>query len=164
MSTPPAPMMVFNVPEDPVWLQAYARVAIAHAQLDHILRMFVKSLAGVTIEVAMAATEREGSAVLRERIRKLAKSKLGEGKNLIEVQALVERARQITERRNHWIHSIVARGQDDSQEAMYQGGRKVAPLPKAAEMDQLIQETYQLIGEINLLRLHGWLAQLLLKA
>jgi hypothetical protein len=164
MSTPVAPMMVFHMPEDPAWQQAYGRVAIVHAQLDHILRMFIKSLAGVTVEEALAATEREGSAVLRDRIRKLAKSRLGEGQNLIKVQALVERCRQATERRNEWTHNIIGRDMDGTEEAMFKGGQKWGPLPAVSEMDALVEAMYQLIGEINYARLHGWLAQVLLKS
>src|ERR1700730_15678142 len=88
-----APMMVFHVPEDPAWLQAFGRVTIVHAQLDHILRMTIKTLAGITIEVAMDATEREPSSLLRERIRKLAKARLGEGAALLQLQALMERCK-----------------------------------------------------------------------
>jgi hypothetical protein len=159
-----APTMAFHMPEDPAWLQAYARVALVHAQLDHILRMFIKSLAGVTVEVALAATEREGSAILRERILTLAKSRFGEGRNLIQVQALVERCKQVTEKRNQWIHNIIARAQDETTEAMFKAGLKWAPQPTVREMDELTEVLYQLIGEINRARLHGRLAQVLLKS
>jgi hypothetical protein len=150
-------MMVFHMPEDPAWLQAFGRVAIVHAQLDHILRMLVKSLAWVTVEVAMDAAEREGSAILRERIRKLAKARLGEGRDLILVQALVERCRRATETRNEWTHNIIGRALDGTQ-------GEWGPLPTAKEMDALTETMYELIGEINAARLGGWLAQALSKS
>jgi hypothetical protein len=99
-----APMMVFHVPEDPEWLKAFGRVSVVHTHLDHIMRMLIKSLANVTVEVALNATDTEGSAVLRDRIKKLAKQRLGEGAALLGVQDIVERCRRVTERRNSLIH------------------------------------------------------------
>ena len=69
-----AQIMVFHVPEDPEWLKAFGRASVVHTHLDHILRMLIKTLANVTVEVALNATEIEGSAVLRDQIKKLAEA------------------------------------------------------------------------------------------
>ena len=71
--------ITFHVPGDLAFLQAVARVTICHAHLDYALRMCIKSLTGLGIEEALDATELEGSRMLRERIRKLARTRLGEG-------------------------------------------------------------------------------------
>jgi hypothetical protein len=87
--------MVFHVPEDPEWLKAFGRVSVVHTHLDHILRMLIKTLANVTVEVALNATDGEGSAALRDRIKKLAKQRLGDGAALLGLQDIVERCRRV---------------------------------------------------------------------
>jgi len=143
-----APMMVFHVPEDPEWLKAFGRVSVVHTHLNHILRMLIKTLANVTVEVALNATDSDGSAALRDRIKKLAKQRLGEGAALLGVQDIVERCRRVTERRNSLIHSTIASDWLGT-EAMYRAGFTAAPLPAAQNLESLEKEIGQLIGEID---------------
>ncbi|HWG75572.1 MAG TPA: hypothetical protein VN660_02130 [Steroidobacteraceae bacterium] len=150
-------MMVFQVPDDPAWLQAFGRVSIVHAHLDHILRMLIKSLTGLTVEVALDATERETSAVLRDRIKRLARQRLGEGAPLLQVQALIERCRRATEQRNNLVHNIIA---SDwlGETLMRKAGSKWAPLPTQDALNALAEQIVQLTREINNSRLNGgWL-------
>jgi hypothetical protein len=102
-------MVTFHIPEDPALLAAFGTVGLRHSQLDHMLRMTIKSLSGVSIPEAMDATMFQGSKMLRSRITKLAKSRLGEGKAFIQLQALLERCRRATEKRNALIHNVWAR-------------------------------------------------------
>ena len=99
-------MMMFHIPEEPEILGTVGAITLRHSHLDHILRMTIKTLGGVSIEQALDATAFEGSEALRQRIRKLAKRKLGEGKALIQLQALLERCRRATARRNELVHNI----------------------------------------------------------
>ena len=69
-------MLNFHEPEPDV-LQAVGRIALRHSQLDHMLKLTIKSLSGITVQQALHATAFEGSTVLRERIRKLARKTLG---------------------------------------------------------------------------------------
>jgi hypothetical protein len=161
MST--SPSMVFHVPENPEWLQAFGRVSVVHTHLDHILRMLIKSLAGVTLEVALLATESEGSAMLRDRAKKIAKQKLGEGAALLQVQALLGRCRRATTQRNDWIHTVIATDWLDTEAMRYREGRPADPLPTVEQLDCLTDEMQQLVREINTARLRGWLAEALSK-
>ena len=72
-------MAAFHIPEEPKLLEALGKIALRHAHLDHILRMTTKTLGEVSVQQALDATAFESSSALRDRIRKLAKSKLGEG-------------------------------------------------------------------------------------
>jgi hypothetical protein len=159
-----AEMMVFHVPEDPEWLKAFGRVSVVHTHLDHILRMLIKTLANVAVEVALNATDSEGSAALRDRIKKLAKQRLGEGAALLGVQDIVERCRRVTERRNTLIHTTIASDWLDTEAILYRAGFPAAPLPTAQDLESLEKEIGQLIGEINQVRLNGWLAEALAKS
>jgi hypothetical protein len=80
------------MPEDPAVLAAVGKIALQHGQLDHVLRMTIKSLTGVSMKEALDATARQGSRELRERIRKLARRRLGEGVGLVQLEANLERA------------------------------------------------------------------------
>jgi hypothetical protein len=72
-----AKMILFHVPEDQELLAAFGEVALRHEHMNHILKMTIKSLAGLTPAEAIAATKYEGSAQLRDRVRKLARRGLG---------------------------------------------------------------------------------------
>jgi hypothetical protein len=156
-----ASMMVFHVPDDPAWLQAFGKVSVVHTHLDHILRMLIKTLANVTVEIALSATDAEGSAVLRDRIKKLAKQRLGEGAALLKVQDIVERCRRVTERRNELIHTVIASDWNGAEAVVYKVGRATGPLPTVQDLEELTEQMGQLIHEINAARLGGWLAEAL---
>ncbi len=46
-----------SLPEDPALLEAAGRVALAHGQLELILRMTIKTLAGLSVDEALNATQ-----------------------------------------------------------------------------------------------------------
>jgi len=73
-----AKMMTVGAPDDPAVLAAIAKVAIHHGHLDYGLRMMIKSLAGVHLQVAMDATEGETTGRLIEQVRALARWRFGE--------------------------------------------------------------------------------------
>ena len=47
------------MPEDPAVLAAVGKIALRHGQLDHVLRMTIKSLTGVSMNEALDATARQ---------------------------------------------------------------------------------------------------------
>jgi hypothetical protein len=126
--------------------------------------MLIKTLADVTVDVAVNATEIEGSAVLRDRIKKLAKQRLGEGAALLRVQDIVQRCRRVTERRNALIHTVIASDWAGNEAMLYRAGSPPAPLPNVHELENLAKEMVELTWEINQARLHGWLAEALAKS
>jgi hypothetical protein len=85
-------LIYMHVPEDPAVVGAVGRIALRHGQLDYILRMTIKTLGGLSIQDALDATARLGSRELRERIRKLARQRLGEGAPLLRLEAILQRA------------------------------------------------------------------------
>lgn len=60
-----ATMMMFHIPEDPILLAAFGEVALRHEHLVHILRMLIKTLAGLDVNEALDATAFDGASVLR---------------------------------------------------------------------------------------------------
>ena len=55
-------MMMLAVPGDTQLLQAVGEVAILHGHLDYILRVTIKTVADVSLQQALDATARAGSA------------------------------------------------------------------------------------------------------
>jgi hypothetical protein len=155
-----AKMMFFHVPEDPRLLAAFGEVALRHEHLSHILRMTIKTLAGLEVAEALDATAFDGASVLRERIRKLAKQRLGEGSPLLRLQALLERCRQATERRNDFVHSVWAQELDG--EPMRRNGAKLwLPIPTVEQLQALSRELLELTSQINEARLEGFIREAL---
>jgi hypothetical protein len=155
-----AKMVVFEIPKDQGLLAAIGTVTLRHSQMDHVLRMTIKTLSGVSIPDAMNATRFEGSRILRERIRKLAKPKLGEGAALIQLQALLERCSRATEKRNELVHGVWYRNLD-SETLMRTDGHEAKEIPTVATLESLAVKLLQLAGELNAARMKGFLAEAL---
>lgn len=153
--------VVMHIPNDPQWLAAFGRVSVAHAHLDYVLRMTIKTLTNVSVAVALDATERDGAASLRERIRKIGRSRLGEGQPLVRLQALIERCQRATERRNRWTHDVIVSDWEHVGARMQQAGGQSVPLPSPEELAALSGEIIALVHEINEARLEGWLYEAL---
>jgi hypothetical protein len=70
-------MMTPGVPEDPAVLAGIAKVAIHHGHLDYALRLMVKSLAGVSLQVARDATEGQTTGPLIDQVRASGQKAIG---------------------------------------------------------------------------------------
>ena len=148
--------MTFHVPEDQQLLAALGEVTLRHEHLNHILKMTIKSIARLSITEALDATQYDSSSVLRERIRKLARQKLGEGEALLKQQALLARAKRLTEQRNELTHGIWAKELDGDPSVMGAPG-KLRPLPSVDELKNLAKQIEVLTMELNIARLEGFL-------
>ena len=151
-------MISFYIPQDAGLLGALGIIALRHAHLDHILRMTIKTLSNVSVQEALDATEFESSSGLRRRIRKLARLKLGEGKALIKLQALLERCSRATKRQNELIHNIWAR-ELDGEPLMRTNDHNWKSPPTIEELNALSEELTVLTNELNDARLSGFLAE-----
>lgn len=149
-----------QLPDDPETLAAFGAVTLHHEHLNHALRMAIRTFAGLGIEEVLDATAYDGSRQLRERVRGLARKRLGEGQALLKLQALLQRCERATDRRNELVHGIW--GVDEDGTAMRRGGdRGGYPLPTAAELDALSDELAGLWRELTKARLEGFIAEAL---
>jgi hypothetical protein len=98
----------FELPRDLDVLAAVGRVAIRHGQSTRMLRMTVKSILGLPVREALDATARQSFGALKQRVRKLAKQRIGEGKPLCQLDAILQRAQVVTKTRNSLIHDLWA--------------------------------------------------------
>ena len=153
-------MITFHVPEDKELLSALGVVTLRHEHLNHILKMTVKSISGITPTEASYALKYEGSRSLRQRINKLARKELGEGKALLKLQAILGRAEKVTEKRNRFIHGLWAKELDGDPGIMGVPG-ELHPLPTEKELEVLANEIAEITQELNEARLEGFLKEAL---
>lgn len=152
--------MMFHVPSDKDLLAAIGEVALRHEHMNHILRMTIKTLARLDVTEALDATAYDSSSQLRERIKKLARQRLGEGEPLLKLQALLERCKRATEKRNDLIHSVW--GQElDGEPARKGSGDEWRPLPTTTELHELAESLSHLTSQLNEARLEGFLHEAL---
>ena len=156
-------MISFHIPDDRELLAVFGEVAVRHEHLNYILRMTIKTLANLGIEEALDATAYDGSRQLRDRVRKLARKRLGESEALLKLQALLKRCERATDRRNELMHGIWAKELDG--EALRQtDNHEWHPLPTTAELNRLSLELKALIEELNTARLEGFIFEVLSSA
>jgi hypothetical protein len=142
-------------------LAAVGAVSVRHSFLDHVLKRTVKTLAGLSVDEADKALARDGSAVLRELVLKLAKRRLGSASvATLKLKAILSRCEQVSEQRNSWIHNVWA--VETGGEQLLIGPHGSAPVPTAAQVKQLADEIYSIATELNAARLSGFLAEALL--
>ncbi|MBX3651950.1 MAG: hypothetical protein KF771_11320 [Burkholderiales bacterium] len=152
----------FHVPEDQALLAAFGEVALRHEHMNHILRMTIKTLAGITPAEAFAATKYESSRQLRDRIKGLARKALGEGAALLKLQAIVNSCEELTERRNQLVHGVWAKELDGDAHIRDSYGNE-RPLPTIAELKELAGAIDAHTRFLNSERLDGFLSEALKK-
>jgi len=155
--------LTLHVPEDEGLLAALGEVALRHEHMNYVLRMTIKSLAGVTPTEAIAATEYETSRQWRKRARTLARKRLGEGAPLIKLQAILASCGSLTEQRNQLVHGLWAK-QLDGEAQIRNPDVKPRSLPTAQELRALATEIKKLTDQLNQERLEGFLYEALSKS
>jgi hypothetical protein len=145
-------MITLHLPENKEILSEVGVLTLKHGHLDHILKMTVKSLAGLTINEAMNACAHQGSSELRKRVRKLAKQKMGDGVSLVKLDALLARAKKASGKRNRFVHSLWAR-ELDGEAVMKDDNHNFKPIPSLSELKELSLELSEITKELNFARL-----------
>lgn len=156
-------MITLDIPQDDQLLAAVGKISIRHGQLDHVLRMTIKSITGLPFNEVFEATRRQGSRELRIRVKKLAKQRLGEGKALIGLEALLDRSQRATDKRNEKLHRVWAynlEGDAVTRDEEHNWN----PIPEIAELEKIATELADIAYRLNHARLDGFLCQALERA
>lgn len=150
----------FELPE-PEYLVNVGGVSVCHGHLDHMLRMTIKTLSNLPLDEALLATERTASSELRDTVKRLAKEQLGKGSvAFLQVCALLERCRQVTDRRNEIVHAIVGM-ELDGVHLMKTSSNDWRKLPPKEDVEALAVDIQRLASDINEARRKGFLAEAL---
>ena len=153
-------LVALHIPTDRELLAAVGEVALRHEHMNYILRMTIKSLSGITATEAIAATKYESSRQLRDRVRGLARKRLGEGPALLKLQAIVASCEDLTEQRNDLIHGLWAIELDGDAHIRDAHGR-ARPVPTASKLYTLAAAIDALTTDLNHERLEGFLHEAL---
>ncbi len=156
-TTPPPLMARPFMPEDATLLAALGAVAIRHAQLEHALRLTVRTLLGKTVDEIILWKPRAGPAKLREEIMKHAEPILRPGPVLAELGSLLDQIESLTERRNTVMHGVWIHDEHRGA-SLYRHG-EMLPLPSAQELTELCETMHRNSVNLNESRLVGPLGE-----
>jgi hypothetical protein len=150
------------LPEDQRVLAAIGKIALRHGQLDYALKMTVKSLVGISVRDAIDATARQSSYELRDRVRRIARKRFGEGDVMVRLDAILERARRATEARNRLLHGLWAHELDGGP-VMRSDGYEFGPIPTVDQLEDVADELALIEANLTSARLEGFLRDALAK-
>jgi hypothetical protein len=156
-----APLVTHTLTDDKNVLAAIGVIALRHGQPDNQLKMLIQDLSGVTRAEALGATARNGSRELRDRARRFARGRLGEGTALIKIQAFLTEAARLTARRNQPLHGIWDTELDTNILMIGDEGHVFENAPTAADLVELSDEITELVGQIVNARLKGFVCEAL---
>ena len=86
------------MPTDPDLVMALGQLAIAHTQLELVLRYTIKQLSGLELKEALDGTAEDRMPDLRAKIKQLFKDKKATTTEKIKLNALLQQAKQLTEK------------------------------------------------------------------
>lgn len=144
------------IPRQPGLIEALGRLAVAHTHLELILRYAVKTLAGLSVNDALDATNRNPTSEVRNKIKKLFREKKPFPSEETQLEALLGAAQRLSEKRNAFLHSAWSEteaGEAIQKQENHQWGRA----PSQAEVDQVTSEILELAKKINDARLTGFI-------
>ena len=149
-------LVMFHVPDDEALLAAVGKVALLHEHMNYVLRMAIKTFADITVAEAIAATKYESSRQLRDRVRALARKRLGEGAPLLRLQAMLVTCETLTERRNELVHGIWAKELDGDPQIRDAHGTP-RPVPAVQELASLAADIKNHTYQLNFERMEGFI-------
>jgi len=153
-------MANYGLPKGMRMMSALGKIALRHGQLENSMKMVIKDLAGVEKQEALDATAMQNSRELRERIRKLAKQRIGEGPALVQLDALLHRAKLAADKRNELLHSTW--GTDSEVGAVMRDAHHIfKKAPTAIQLEETVEEIEALLDDIVTARLKGFLKEAL---
>lgn len=152
-----AKLAYLQIPENSELIAAMGEVAIRQGQLEHVLKLTLKSTLSISVKEALDATEFSSSSDLRKRVRRLVKQRIGEGEPLVRLDAILNRAQRATKKRNDLIHKVWAKSvsgvpiiKDDEH--------RFHKVPGVLKIKENANELAGIAAELNNARLSGFLA------
>ena len=151
-------MVELSLPGDAELLEAAGRVALAHGQLELMLRMTIKTLSGLTVDEALNATEKTKNWELRKEILKLFNRKTTDPAIRLKLKAILGKCEQLSEERNRLLHNAWALSSDGS--VVMKGNRHAwGPAVSAADLNNLATEIAAVVTTLNDARLRGFIRE-----
>src|SRR5438445_745732 len=97
-----------SLPSIPGLLEAAGRVALAHGQLELMLRMTIKTLGNVKVKEALDATASSKNWELRKQIISLFNGKTKDPALRLKLRAILGACERLSDKRNRLLHNAWA--------------------------------------------------------
>jgi hypothetical protein len=150
-------MISLGLPKDPAVLVAIGKVAIRHGQLDHGLKLTIRSIRGISVEQALTDTKRKSPHQLRALVEEHARDRYGEAPILVRIRELLHKSRQATDYRNSVLDDFWA-AEPDGAPIHVPEGHPMA-LPRVAELEAVAENLFSVVKELDHERHRGLLRE-----
>jgi hypothetical protein len=152
---------VLAIPTHPGLVETLGALAIAHTHLELTMRYIVKTISGLSISDALDATRQDRIVDLRERLKALFKEQKPTAQEKCRLDALLGRAKRLTESRNAYLHA--AWSETPAGQAIIKGdNHSWEPAPTKDKVERVTKDILALAVELNESRLpNGFISQVL---
>jgi hypothetical protein len=148
-------MISLGLPNDPSEVVAIGKVAIRHGQLDHGLKLTIRSIRGLSVEQALAETKRKSVHQLQALVEEHARDRFGEAPILVRIRELLYMSRQATEHRNSVLGDFWAAKSDSAPDRAPE--RKPRGSPRVAELEAVAENLFSVVKQLDHERHRGCL-------
>ena len=139
--------VVFRLPSIPV-LREVGSIVIRHGQLDHVRRLAIKRLLGISINDAAYESETMGmSGQLDKMIRKKLKASKLESAQRVELLRLLMETKRVTRFRNLLVHSVWAR--EPRKRLLLRDKKALHPIPSITVLKQYGADIDCVLNQLN---------------
>jgi len=145
-----------DVPGDQELLKAVGRVALAHGQLELILRMTFKSIKGLSVKDALNRTKFTSVSKMRKRVLDAFKNK-SDDFSFHQLKRLMDECERLSKRRNKMIHNTWAIHPVDTSIVVKGDDHAWGSPPTVEDLHTLAFEIQSKVEELNHARLHGFI-------
>jgi hypothetical protein len=161
------PLIRLSLPEDKALLEAAGRAALAHAHLEHVLRLTIKTLSGMRQRDTLITMNKVSVHNVREVIQHLFAEKvqnkgwkLQRAKDAKAILAkMLDKAAKASGRRNKCIHRPWAKDQNGQLYSKNDAHQWSSP-PTAADLKKLANDILEVASEFSEARLEGIIFQI----
>ena len=149
-------MVNLSLPDDTRLLEAAGRVALAHGQLELMLRMTIKTLTGLTVDEALYATENSKNWELRKDIIRLFNKKTNDPVLRYKLKSILGKCEQLSKDRKRLLHNAWAISPEGS--VVTKGDKHAwGPAAQPDDLQSLASEISNQVNELNEARLRGFI-------
>ena len=141
---------------DPKLLQAAGTAALAHGQLELMLRMTIKVLAGLTVREALDATREYKNWQLHKEIVSLFNGKTRDASLRLKLKSILGRCKRLSDERNTLLHN--AWGIDPDGSVVTKGSDHVwGKAPEQSDLKELAEEIQSVVNILDEERRTGFI-------
>jgi hypothetical protein len=139
--------VIFSLPTVPV-LREVGAIVIKHGQLDHVRRLVIKRMLGISLNDAAYEYETKGmSSKLDDKIRKKFRTSRLSSARKTELVRLLTEIKRVTKIRNTLVHSVWAR--EARKPLMLRDKRALHPVPSSAVLKQCLVDIGNARDQLN---------------